>query len=67
MAEHHPLVLIDGQPHELPVGDVLSVATPNAVPISASSFTVPANTSLVAVDELDITDTLTIDGNLAII
>jgi hypothetical protein len=63
MSEHHPLVLIDGQPHELPAGDVLS----NAVPITASSFTVPANTSLVAVDELDISDTLIIEGNLAII
>jgi hypothetical protein len=53
-------------------GKLTVAGDPNAVvgrevPISASIFTVPANTSLVAVDELDITDTLIIEGNLAII
>lgn len=38
-----------------------------SVPIEIDLFTVAANTSVVAVDELSITDTLTIDGNLAVI
>jgi hypothetical protein len=38
-----------------------------SVPISAATFTVADNTSVVAVDILDISDTLTVAGNLGVI
>jgi hypothetical protein len=38
-----------------------------AVPIETAAYTVAANTSVVAVDELSITDTLIVEGNLAVI
>jgi hypothetical protein len=38
-----------------------------AVPIETATYTVASNTSVVAVDELSITDTLIVEGNLAVI
>jgi hypothetical protein len=38
-----------------------------SVPIKTADFEVADNTSVVAVDELNITDTLIVDGNLAVI
>lgn len=64
--ERRPIVLIDGCPRELPDGDTVygSVAS---VPIQSLVMFVPENTSMVAVDMVDILDTLMVNGNLAII
>lgn len=64
MTARKPIVGIAGQLQELPVDDTLDGLS---VPISTDSYTVPANTSVVAVDELVVSNELIVEGNLAVI
>lgn len=63
MATLKPLVIKNGQPQELPAGDVLS-AISNVI---AYPTTISADTSYVVIEYLDIDSDIDIDGNLEIL